>query len=223
MYQEPALKVNDSKQIGIRFVLNLDADAPKFLFENALNIAYDNNFETKTSAVDLSFIQTSYTYRGLWPAPLLYPHPFVEAYAETQLKTLGDRWLLRPKLGVRSNISRVAAFKAYFGLQYEIPEENPLPGFGAEFQLKPWTIATDNGTMQLEGSMLYFWSSPGAVQDQHLLRGQLIASYQLIGPLQVTLTAIGALRKDWNIDYIGRAVGVQFGVRLRFVTRNMSD
>jgi len=222
-YEEPALKVNDSKQIGIRFVLNLDADAPKFLFENALNIAYDNNFETKTSAVDLSFIQTSYTYRGLWPAPLLYPHPFVEAYGETQLKALGERWLLRPKIGVRSNISRVAAFKAYFGIQYEIPDRDPKPGLGAEFQLKPWTIATDNGTMQLEGNMLYFWSSPGAVQDQHLLRGQLIASYQLIGPLQVTLTAIGALRKDSNIDYIGRAVGVQFGVRLRFVNRDMSD
>jgi len=223
-YEEPALKVNDSKQLGIRFVLNLDADAPKFLFENALNIAFDRNFETKTTAVDLSFIQSSYTYRGLWPEPLLYPHPFVEAYAETQLGKLDENWLLRPKLGVRSNISRVAAFKAYAGVQYQTsPEEKLSPGFGAEFQLKPWTLALDNGTVQLEGSVLYFWSSPGADDDQHLLRGQLISSYQLIGPLQVTLTAIGALRKDANIDYIGRAVGVQFGVRLRFVTRGMSD
>ena len=223
IYEEPALRVNDSKQLGLRFVLNLDADGPKFLFENALNITFDRNFETKTTAVDLSFIQSSYTYRGLWPAALLYPHPFAEAYAETQLGALDERWLLRPKLGVRSNISRVAAFKAYFGVQYQIPEKNPVPGLGAEFQLKPWTIAVDNGTVQLEGNVLYFWSAPGSIDEQHLVRGQLISSYQLIGPLQVTLTAIGAMRKDADIDYFGRAVGLQFGVRLRMVTRNMSD
>jgi hypothetical protein len=226
MYDEPALKVNDSRQLGIRFVLNFDADAPKFLFENALNIAFDRNFETKTTAIDLSFIQSSYTYRGLWPAPLLYPHPFVEAYAETRLADFGDNWLLRPKLGVRSNISRVAAFKAYAGVQYQIPDSDDKelqPGVGAEFQLKPWTIALDNGTVQLEGNVFYFWSQPGGVDEQHLLRGQLISSYQLIGPLQVTLTAIGAMRKDSDKDYIGRAIGMQFGVRLRFVTRNMSD
>jgi hypothetical protein len=226
MYDEPALKVNDSKQLGIRFVMNFDADAPKFLFENALNIAFDNNFETKTTAIDLSFIQSSYTYRGLWPAPLLYPHPFAEAYVETRLADFGDNWLLRPKLGVRSNISRVAAFKAYVGVQYQIPDDQNKdlqPGVGAEFQLKPWTIALDNGTVQLEGNVFYFWSQPGGVDEQHLLRGQLISSYQLIGPLQVTLTAIGAMRKDSDKDYIGRAIGMQFGVRLRFVTRDMSD
>jgi hypothetical protein len=228
-YDEPALKVNDSKQLGLRFVLNFDADAPKFLFENALNITFDRNFETKTTAVDLSFIQSSYTYRGLWPKPLLYPHPFVEAYGETQLAALDERWLFRPKLGVRSNISRVAAFKAYAGIQYQtvdpdmLPGNDPVPGLGAEFQLKPWTIALDNGTVQLEGNIIYFWSAPGSDSEQHLVRGQLISSYQLIGPLQVTLTAIGAMRKDADKDYIGRAVGMQFGVRLRFVTRDMSD
>lgn len=222
-YDEPALKVDDSKQLGLRFVLNLDADGPKFLFENVLNITFDRNFETKTTAVDLSFVQSSYTYRGLWPSPLLYPHPFVEAYAETQLGNIDDNWLLRPKIGVRSNISRSAAFKAYAGIQYRTMKDELFPGIGAEFQLKPWTIALDNGTIQLEGNLLYFWTSPGADNYQHLVRGQLISSYQLIGPLQVTLTAIGALRKDGSMDYVGRAVGLQAGVRLRFVTRTMSN
>jgi hypothetical protein len=224
-YQEPALKVNKSGQLGVRFVLNYDADAPKFLYENALNIAFDNNFVTDTRALDLSFIQSSYTYRGLWPAPLFYPHPFVEAYAETQLGALSN-WLLRPKLGVRSNFSRVASFKAYGAVQYKIDDdpgdEGLRPGVGAEFQLKPWTVVTDNGTMQFEGSVIYFWNSPG-VLNQHLVRAQLISSYQIIGPLQMTLTAIGAVRKDDDKDYIGRAIGLQAGIRLRFVSRAMAE
>jgi hypothetical protein len=233
-YDEPGLKADDSAQVGLRFVLNYDADAPKFLFENSLNVAFDRNFTTKTTALDLSFIQSSYTYRGLWPAPLLYPHPFVEAYAETQLAGLGEgcpmgaaasgcsKVLLRPKLGVRSMLSRVASFKAYAGVQYAVPNGDPLPGMGAEFQLKPWTIVAANGSMQLEGNVTYFWSSPGD-RDQHILRAQLISSYQLIGPLQFTLTALGALRKDAVQDYFGRGIGVQAGVRLRFVTRDMGD
>lgn len=221
-YDEPALKADDSSQLGVRFVLNFDADAPKFLFENAVNVAFDRNFAANKTALDLSFIQSSYTYRGLWPEPLLYPHPFVEMYAETQLEKFADPLLLRPKLGVRSMLSRVASFKAYAGIQYTIPSADPLPGMGAEFQLKPWTIVAANGSMQIEGNVTYFWSSPGN-KDQHILRAQLISSYQLIGPLQLTLTALGALRKDGDKDYYGRAVGFQAGVRLRFVTRDMSD
>lgn len=231
MYDEPALKVDDSRQLGVRFVLNFDADAPKFLFENALNVAFDRNFATKTTATDLSFVQSSYTYRGLWPRPLLYPHPFAEAYAETQLSKFTEHWLLRPKIGLRSMLSRVASFKAYFGVQYvfdtELPDDNPskkpLPGMGAEFQLKPWTVVAANGTVQLEGNATYFWSSPGTDAQQHILRAQLISSYTLVGPLQVTLTALGAMRKDANKDYWGRALGIQAGIRLRFVSRDMSD
>lgn len=220
-YDEPALKVNASRQLGVRFVLNYDADGPKLLFENTLNISFDRNFATKTTALDLSFVQTSYTYRGLWPQILLYPHPFVEAYAETQLSRLSEHWLLRPKLGVRSMFSHVASFKAYAGVQYELPDGQPLPGLGADFQLKPWTIVTSSGTMQLEGNITYFWSSPGS-KDQHVLRAQLISSYQLVGPLQLTLTALGALRKDRGYNY-GRGIGLQAGVRLRFVSRDMTD
>jgi hypothetical protein len=221
-YDEPALKVNDTRQLGVRFVLNLDADAPKFLFENTVNVAFDRNFATKTTAVDLSFVQSSYTYRGLWPEPLLYPHPFIEAYAESQLSRFEEQLLLRPKVGVRSMLSRLASIKAYGAVQYSVHRDETVPGLGADFQLKPWTIAAANGTMQLEGNVIYFWGSPGD-KDQHLLRAQLISSYQLIGPLQVTLTAIGAMRKDGDKDFYGRVFGMQAGVRLRFVTRDMSD
>lgn len=221
-YPEPALNVDPSRQLGIRFVLNYDADGPRFLFENSLNVAFDRNFATKTTAQDLSFVQSSYTYRALWPGLLGYPHPFVEGYAETQLSQPSRHWLLRPKLGVRSMFSPVASLKAFAGAEYKAADETLLPGFGAELLLKPWTIVMDSGTLQLEGNVLYYWSSPGNA-NQHTLRGQLITSYQLVGPLQLTLTALGVLRKDGAKDEYGRGVALQAGIRLRFVTRDMSD
>ena len=229
-YEEPALKVNDSRQLGLRLVVNLDADAPKFLFENLLQVAFDRNFASRTTAVDLTFLQTTYTYRGLWPSPLLYPHPFVELYGETAFQRAraddGDPYqhvLLRPKAGVRSMASRVLSLKLFAGFQYEMfaPDRRVNPSVGAEILLKPWTIVTSDGTLQLEGNITYLWDSPGD-DDAHTVRGQLISSFQLIGPLQLTLTALGALRKDSD-RRLGKGMGMQVGVRLRFVGRTMTD
>jgi hypothetical protein len=50
----------------------------------------------------------------------------------------------------------------------------------------------------------------------------LIAGLQLIGPLQFTLTALGTLRKDGETK-LGQGLGVQAGVRLRFVERMLGD
>jgi hypothetical protein len=44
----------------------------------------------------------------------------------------------------------------------------------------------------------------------------------MIGPLQFTLTALGALRKDAH-QGLGKGVGLQAGIRLRFVDRTMAD
>jgi hypothetical protein len=225
-YDEPALQVNDSKQLGARLLLNLDADAPKFLFENALQIAFDRNFTTKTTAQDLLFLQTTYTYRGLWPKPLLYPHPFVEGYLETEFEqgdALYHHLLLRPEAGLRSAVSRVLSLKVSAGFQYEVydPDAKIYPGVGAELLLKPWTVALSNGTLQLEGNVIYYFNAPGLL-DQHTLRGQLITALQLIGPLQLTLTALGAIRKDKDLP-LGKGLGLQAGIRLRFVERSISD
>jgi hypothetical protein len=225
-YNEPALQVNASRQLGARLMLNIDADAPGFLFENAAQIAFDRNFATETTAQDLVLVQTTYTYRGLWPEPLLYPHPFVEGYLETQFDK-GDaayhHLLLRPEAGLRSMISRVLSLKLSFGVQYEAlqPDAEARPGVGAELLLKPWTVGLDNGTLQLEGNVLYYWNSPGKL-DEHSLRGQLIGSIPLIGPLQFTLTALGVLRKDPG-EKTGRGLSIQAGIRLRFVERSMVE
>lgn len=233
-YDEPALQVNDSRQLGARLLLNLDADAPKFLFENALQIAFDRNFTTKTTAQDLLFLQTTYTYRGLWPKPLLYPHPFVEGYLETEFERGDDalyhHLLVRPEAGLRSLISRVLSFKLSAGFQYEVlqPDSKVYPGVGAELLLKPWTVALSGGTLQLEGNVIYYWNAPAEL-DQHTLRGQVITAVNLIGPLQFTLTALVAVRKDRdpnNLDEwkpLGKGLGLQAGIRLRFVDRSISD
>jgi hypothetical protein len=225
-YDEPGLQVNDSRQLGARLLLNYDADAPKFLFENALQIAFDRNFATRTTAQDLLFLQTTYTYRGLWGRPLLYPHPFVEGYLETEFEQ-GDapyhHVLLRPEAGFRSAVSRVLSLKLSAGFQYEVydPDAKVYPGVGAELLLKPTTVALSNGTLQLEGNVIYYWNSPGN-QDQHTLRGQLMAGLKLIGPLQFTLTALGVFRKDKGLP-LGKGLGLQAGIRLLFVDRTISD
>ena len=87
--------------------------------------------------------------------------------------------------------------------------------------MKPWTIASSNGNWQLEGNALYFWNRPGE-HEQHTLRGQIIAGFTMIGPLQFTLTALGAIRKDRGEDW-GKGIGFTAGIRLRFVDRTMND
>ena len=208
-------------------MLNVDADAPHYLFENVLQVAFDRNFATRTTAQDLTFVQTTYTYRGLWPTPLFYPHPFVEGYLETSFLRPEDaeyrHLMLRPRAGARSIFTRVLSLKLAAGLQYEVfdKERTPYPGVGGELLLKPWTIVSKSGTLQLEGNVVYHWDSPGR-RDEHMLRAQLIAGYQLIGPLQMTLSALGVLRKLPHVER-GQGLSMQVGIRVRLVGRAMLD
>jgi hypothetical protein len=226
-YDDTALSADDSRQIGGRVVLNADADSPRYLFENVLQVAFDRNFATHTTAQDLTFAQTTYTYRGLWPKPLFYPHPFVEGYLETAFLKPDDaeyhHLMVRPRAGLRSSFTRVFSLKAAAGVQYEVfdTQRAPSPGVGAELVLKPWTLASSSGTLQLEGNVLYYWDSPGR-RDEHLLRAQLISSYQLIGPLQATLSALAVVRKLPDVER-GQGVAMQVGIRVRFVGRAMLD
>ena len=226
-YDDPALQADQSRQVGGRLVLNADADAPHFLFENVLQVAFDRNFATRTTAQDLSFTQSTYTYRGLWGKPLLYPHPFVEGYLETSFLQPEDasyrHLMLRPRAGFRSTFTRVFSLKVAAGVQYEILDKNgaPTPGLGGELLLKPWTIVSKSGTLQLEGNIVYYWNSPTR-RDDHMLRGQLISAYQLIGPLQATLSALAVIRKVPEFER-GQGITMQVGLRLRFVSRAMSD
>ena len=177
--------------------------------------------------LDLSFTQSTYTYRGLWGKPLLYPHPFVEGYLEASFLQPEDapyrHLMLRPRAGLRSTFTRVFSLKVAAGVQYEVfdRQEAPAPGFGAELLLKPWTIVSKSGTLQLEGNIVYYWDSPGR-RDEHMLRGQLISAYQLVGPLQATLSALAVMRKVPELER-GQGVTMQVGLRLRFVSRAMLD
>jgi hypothetical protein len=227
-YDDPNLQVDESSRLGAQLVVNYDGDAPEFLFENRLQVGYEKNFATDTTAQDLIQAETTYTYRDLWAGLLYYPHPFVEGYLETQF-VQGDApyhpLLLRPELGVRSMLSRLLSFKASAGLEYRPldggPDATLYPGVGAEIVLKPSTIAVSGGALQVEGNITYFWNSPGNL-DQHTLRGQVIGAMQLFGPLQFTLSLLGTLRKDQGFES-GKSISSQVGLRLRFVDRTMSD
>jgi hypothetical protein len=226
-YEDPALQANDSRQVGGRIVLNADGDTASYLFENTLQVAFDRNFATRTTAQDLTFLQTTYTYRGLWPAPMFYPHPFAEGYLETSFLRPNDaefhRMLLRPRAGVRSFFTRVLSLKVSAGVQVELLEDErkPKPGLGAELVLKPWSVVSPTGTLQLEGNVTYYFNSPGRDED-HWLRGQLISSYTMVGPLQATLSALGVLRKEPTVE-TGLGITMQVGLRVRFVRRAKWD
>jgi hypothetical protein len=225
-YADPGLQVSGSRDVGVQLLINYDGDAPQFLFENRLQLAFDRNFVARTTSQDLILVQTTYTYRGLWPDILFYPHPFVEGDLETQFDK-GDAarhpLLLRPEAGIRSMLSRVLSIKLSAGLEYRVedPGTKIHPGVGAEIVLKPATIPLSQGALQVEGGVTYYWNSPGNI-DQHSLRGQVIGAVQLFGPLQFTLTALGTLRKDPEIA-LGKAISLQAGLRLRFVDRTLSE
>jgi hypothetical protein len=204
----------------------MDGDAPRFLFENALQIAFDRNFATRTTAQDLDFVESTYTYRGLWPKPLFYPHPFVEGYVETQFakgEAAYHHLLLRPEIGLRSMFSRVLSLKLSGGFEVEAlsPDPKPKPGFGAELVLKPWTFTNGTTSVQMEGNVSYLWISPTDL-NQHTLRAQLITAIQIIGPLQFTLTALGLVRKDRGGE-LGKGASIQAGIRLRFIERMIGE
>ncbi|HEX6241438.1 MAG TPA: hypothetical protein VFZ61_11110 [Polyangiales bacterium] len=226
-YDDAALQADDSRQLGGRLVLNADSDAPSYLFENVVQVQFDRNFVTDTTAQDLTFVQTTYTYRGLWPKTLFYPHPFAEGYLETAFLQPADaayhHFLLRPRGGVRSIFTRVLSLKLAAGIQYEVfdPDHRVKPGLSGELLLKPWTFAAKVGTLQLEGNVIYYWDSPGRIDD-HMLRGQLIGSYTIVGPLQVTLSALGVIRKLPGVIR-GQGLTMQLGIRVRFVSRAMID
>jgi len=226
-YEDPALQANDSRQVGGRLVLNADADAADYLYENVLQVAFDRNFATDTTAQDLTFLQTTYTYRGFWPKPMFYPHPFGEGYLETAfLRPDGadfHRMLLRPSAGLRSIFTRVLSLKVGAGVQVELLEQDPTPrpGLGAELLLKPWSFVSPKGTLKLEGNVVYYWNSPGRNGD-HWLRGQLISSYTLIGPLQATLSILSVMRKLPDVER-GIGLTMQAGLRVQFVRRAKWD
>jgi hypothetical protein len=225
-YDEPTLQSNESREIIARLVMNMDADAPKFILENALQIAFSRNFATKSTSQDFDFIQSTYTYRGLWPTPLLYPHPFVEGYVETQIEktTAGYHHLLfRPEAGLRSLFSEVLSLKLSGGLEIEVlgPDQKPQPSMGAELVMKPWTFIAGSTAIQMEGNVSYLWISPTDL-NQHTLRARLIIAFQIIGPLQFTMTSVGVLRTQEGGE-LGQGVSIQAGLRLRYIQRMMGE
>lgn len=225
-YDDPGLLVSASRQLGVQLLVNFDGDARRFLFENRLQVGFDRNFVTDTSGQDLVQLESTYTYRGLWSQPLLYPHPFVEGYVETQFLQ-GDAayhpLLLRPEVGVRSMFSRTLSLKASVGFEYRAfdPERRVDPGIGAEVLLKPSTLVLGSGPVQIEGNITYYWNSPGSV-DQHTLRGQVIGATTLFGPLQFTVSALGTLRKDRGVP-LGKGFSTQLGLRVRLVERSVGE
>jgi hypothetical protein len=225
-YDEPTLQSSESRELIARLVMNMDADAPKFLFENLLQIAFNRNFATKSTSQDFDFLQSTYTYRGLWPTPLLYPHPFVEGYVETQIEETTKGYhhlLLRPEAGLRSLFSHVLSLKLSGGLEIEVfgPDQKPQPSMGAELVMKPWTFIAGSTAIQMEGNVSYLWISP-TDYNQHTLRARLIVAFQIIGPLQFTMTSIGVLRAQQGGE-LGQGLSVQAGLRLRFIERMMSN
>ncbi len=225
-YEQPALKVDDTLEVGLSLQLRADGNSPEYLFENVAQAAFDRNYETRAIVQDLAFLRSTYTYRGWWPGGLFVPVPFAEGYVETEFDR-GDapyhHLLLRPQIGFRSLLTQVLSVKLSFGLQHEVldPQGSVVPGLGAELVLKPWSVATADSAFEIEGNLLYYWSDP-TDQDEHLVQGQLLAGIPVLGPLQLTISANGALRKDRG-EPLGRGIGVKAGIRLRFVDRNLAQ
>jgi hypothetical protein len=226
-YDEAALQVDESRAVGAQLTVNLDADAPAFLFENIAQLMFARDYATDTTAQDLASAQTTYTYRGLWDEPRFYhPNPFVEGYAETEFER-GDRdyhhLLLRPEAGLRFLLSSVLSFKASAGFEVEafMPDAEIYPGLGAELVMKPWTAGTPTTGIQMQGNVSYLWIAPADL-DQHTLHAQLTTAAQIVGPLSLTLTASYLIRKDGG-GAVAMGFGGQAGLKLTLIERWLGD
>ena len=225
-YDDAALSADDSRQVGGRLVLSADADAPHFLFENVLQVAFDRNFATRTTAQDLSFTQSTYTYRGLWGKPLLYPHPFVESYVEASFLQPEDapyrHLMLRPRAGLRSTFTRVFSLKVAAGVQYEVfDRRGALSGLrrGALAQAVDDRVEERNPAARGQHRLLLGLARPP--RRTHAARTADLR-VPAVGPLQATLSALAVMRKLPELER-GQGVTMQLGLRLRFVSRAMLD
>lgn len=234
-YASSQLSTSDLITLGLNLNLAANAAAPDWTWTNTGSFLYQTAWTEPTGAMGNSFVEaadqirarSTLSWRGARtgnPDSWFIPDPTADVFVETEFTEPGERgyhwFLLRPTLGVRFQFTTKFQLQLMGGMQTQVldPQAELQGGFGATLTLSPWVMFRyDLRTANLEFTFDYFVTMSDT-QTQGTLRGTLGTSYDLAGPLALTLNANVFVQHQSEQD-VGAAISVTAGIRLGYLGR----
>jgi hypothetical protein len=148
----------------------------------------------------------------------------VEVFFESELTEPDARawhWmLLRPMIGTRFPLTSELEVKLFTGFQAQLlqPESEAEFGIGSTITLRPWDLARiEDRHVTVQAVIDYFLVDLGD-ENRWQLRGSFDGSFDLAGPLALTLGVRAYVQQDRG-QQVGIAVDATAGFRLGWLGR----
>jgi len=233
-YASSQLSTSDLITLGVNLNLAANAAAPDWTWTNTGSFLYQTAWTEPTGMTGNAFVEaadqirarSTLSWRGArYGNPDLWyvPDPTADVFVETEFTEPDDRmyhwFLLRPTLGVRFQFTTKFQLQLMGGMQTQVfdPQAEVQGGFGATLTMSPWVMFRyDLRTANLEFTFDYFVTVGD--ETQGTLRGTLGTSYDLAGPLALTLNANLFVQHQSEQD-VGAAISVTAGIRLGYLGR----
>lgn len=234
-YDSALLNRGSTLALGIEIALRADATAPDWSWENGGVLRYRAQWTPSTmpgvagafaEAVDQIQLRSLGAWRGLREAPSQWyvPDPYVEIFLESELSEPASRdwhWMLfRPTIGARFPLADVLDLKLSTGVQAQLldPMAEAEFGVGATVQLRPWDLArVEQRHVTVQALVDWFLVDLGD-QNRWQLRGSMDASFDLAGPLALTL-GVRLYMQQERAQELGVALDATAGFRLGWLGR----
>ncbi len=232
-YDDSQVQRDETVSFGMRLDVRGGAEAPDWGWQGELSPRYQV-VRTATSgqeeADDLVPLRLSGRYRGLQPEePRWYvPEPSAEVFLETEFTIPEERaWrhmLFRPTLGLQWGLTKHLSARLSAGAEGELldPDDTLAPGVGLHLELAPWSVLSEAGRkLELSAQLDTFTREPFASTQRHTVRGELKATFDLLGPLSLgwnlSMYAVQAGDLDWGLQATGQVL-LQVGWQTRSVS-----
>ncbi len=233
-YDDSQVQRDETISFGVRLDLRGGAEAPDWGWQGELSPRYQvvrTAASGQEEADDLVPLRLSGRYRGLQPeTPRWYvPEPSVEVFLETEFTVPEERgWrhmLFRPTLGLQWGLTKHLSARLSAGAEGELldPDDTIAPGVGLHLALAPWAVLSEAGRkLELSAQLDTFTREPFTAAQRHTVRGELKATFDLLGPLalgwNLSMYAVQAGDLDWGLQATGQVL-LQVGWQTRAVSR----
>lgn len=224
-YDTSLLTRSDTLTFGFAIDLSADAAAPDWTWQNNASANYRTAWiqsaGTYAEGADQIRARSTLSWRGLRGGRTLWyaPDPTVDVFVESEFTEPSHRdwhWLLvRPTAGVRFQIVDRLQLQLVGGIQLQPfdPEMHVEPGVGGTLTLAPWDFLSLEGRFaRVAFSFDYFLADLGAA-NRSQLRAQIDASFDLVGPLALSLSLRCFVQGEVGQD-VGAAIDATAGVRV---------
>jgi hypothetical protein len=228
-YDTSLLTRSDTLTFGFTLDLSADAAAPDWTWQNSGNAVYRTAWVAGSpgragvfaEGADQIRARSTLSWRGLRGGRTIWyaPDPTLDLFVESEFTEPAHRdwhWLLvRPTAGVRFQLVDKLQLQIVGGVQFQPfdPQMRVEPGIGATLTLAPWDFLSLEGRFARVGfSFDYFLADLGA-ENRSQLRGQLDASFDLVGPLALVVSFRLFVQGEVGQD-VGAAIDATAGVRI---------